>query len=316
MLFRVKNRLNYSYFKFRTRGVYCTPPTPCDSSAPCDVHTMLGRRDFALYLVAIKSLLRFYPSVAVTVHSDGTLDSASREVLQRHVPGCRFIAADEARARAARALGRSSFLYGCRDFDVNYRRLIDTELWSTSAKRIIIDSDILVLRSPAEVVDWIENGKGAFLIGQAPPSAPAADDRSPLPAGAHVQTVFKRNLGPLSEALGFAKKFQDGTTAGFYGCESELRLNKIEQVVRKCLDLGIPVEHWGSDQCVVIYLLSLADACTLSPERYFNFWPDEVGRIPCAHVVHFLGTNRFYKNVYTRLASKVVRELSAARSCS
>ena len=52
---------------------------------------MLSRVDLPLYLVAIKSFLRFYQDVGVVVHSDGTLDAASEAIISRHVPGCRIV---------------------------------------------------------------------------------------------------------------------------------------------------------------------------------------------------------------------------------
>ena len=50
---------------------------------------------------------------------------------------------------------------------------------------------------------------------------------------------------------------------------------------------------WGGDQCVIIYLLSAAGAIRLDPGRYLIFFPDCVGRLGEAAVVHFLGTYRF-----------------------
>jgi hypothetical protein len=311
MFYRLQMRLKYSYFKYRTRGIEATVPTPCDSASGCELHTMLGQRDLPMYLVAVKSLLRFYPAVAVVVHSDGTLTAEGEALLSRHVPGCKLLRAAETDAHARRVLGGDSFLLRCRGFDVNFRRLIDTELWGTTRKRIIMDSDVLVQQPPSEVIDWVERGEGPFLMGETPPPFPPAAKE--VSGDAHVQTVFKARLGQLSSALGFPAAFQDGTTAGFYGCTGELPLDRIERVVRKCIDLRIPLEHWGSDQCVVIYLLSVAGAGRLSPENYFNFWPGDLHRVRSAHVIHFLGTNRFYKNVYTTLAARVVRELQARR---
>lgn len=126
---------------------------------------MVCERDLRLYLIAVKSLLRFCPPVSVVVHSDGTLAPASMERLRHHVPGCQIVDAADADARAAAALGSSSLLARYRRIDPSYRRLIDSELWTTSRKRIIMDSDVLVLRRPARLIEWMLGAHEPFLFG-------------------------------------------------------------------------------------------------------------------------------------------------------
>ncbi len=313
MLHRLRKHLAYSYFKYRTGGICSTPPLPCDPAAGCEVHTMLGARDLPMYLLAVKSLLRFGPPVGVVIHSDGTLTSREVNLLRNQLPGARLVDAAEADARARTALGADSFLWRCRGFDVNYRRLIDTELWCNTPKRIIMDSDVLVLRPPQEVIDWVERGDGPFLIGVPPKNAGPTEKDTDL-SKVHVQGVFRVKLQEIAAGVGLPAEFLDGTTAGFYGCTNELSLDRVERLVKTCLDLKLPLHHWGSDQCMVIYLLSVTRAVRLNPELYLNFWPEDLPRVAGAHVVHFLGTNRFYKHVYTSEAVKVVRALQAGQA--
>src|SRR5262249_55647883 len=162
----------------------------CDPAAGCEVHTMLGARDLQLYLLAIKSLLRFYRSVGVVIHSDGTLTPRMEAALRHHVPGCRLITPEVADARAREVLGADSFLAGWRRTDVAYRRLIDTELHGAAPKRIILDADILVLRRPEELVRWIEQGEAPFVMGQPPPGGTAL----PPSGRKHVQDLFMEKL--------------------------------------------------------------------------------------------------------------------------
>ncbi len=42
MFYRLMKKLNYCWFRFRTRRIRHSPPLACDPSAPCDLHTMLG----------------------------------------------------------------------------------------------------------------------------------------------------------------------------------------------------------------------------------------------------------------------------------
>lgn len=311
MFSRLTNCLSRLSFNYATRGVYRTPPMRCDPTASCTVHTMLSAVDLNMYLVAIKSLLMHHSGVRVVVHSDGTLTKRHESLLGQHVLGCRIVERDEADLVAKRELSEGSFLYRCRQMDVHYRRLIDTELHNTTPKRIIMDSDVVVLQRPGEVIEWIERGSQPMLLGQRPQcdSRPGDIDLS----HAHVQKHFKVRLNEIAERASMAAEFEDGTTAGFYGCRGELSLERIERTIRACLDLGLPMHHWGGDQCVVIYLLSIAGGRRLDEGRYFNLWPKQAPLVPHAHVIHFLGSSRHYGGIYRRVAAKVIQEVSMER---
>lgn len=306
MLYRAQQALSYLYFDWQTRPLVRSGPLPCRREAGCEVVTMLGRRDVRLYLAAIKSLLRFYDGVAVTVHSDGSLDPAAMETIRRHVPGCRIVAREEADRRAAEVLGEGSFMHRMRAIDAAWRRLVDTEIWSAAPKRIILDSDVLVISEPTELVEWIERGTAPFMLGTT-----RAQGVEPPPD--HVQTIFRRKLPEIADALGLPARFLHGGCAGFYGCQDELNLEEVERLTRVAVEQGVPMEQWGSEQAVVVYLLSAAGGEILDTERNFNFWPECVDRMERARIVHFLGTNRFYRNLYPRLAGDVGRKLLLAR---
>jgi hypothetical protein len=309
MFYGLKNWLNYTAFSWRTRAIHKSPPLPCDPAAGCEVHTMLGMRDLPLYLLAIKSLLRFYRSVGVVVHSDGTLTARAGAALRRHVPGCRLVTPDLADARAREALGEDTFLARCRRIDVAYRRLIDTELHAAAPKRIILDADILVLRRPEELIRWIEEGDAPFVMGQPPPPGPAGC----ATGNKHVQDLFLEKLDELSKALGLPRVFLQGGTGGFYGCARELSLENIERVVRQAEALGVPMHRWGADQAVIVYLLSVAGAKRLDTERYINYDPRYAATAADRDLVHFFGTYRFDKNLYAGLGAEIAAGLCRGR---
>jgi hypothetical protein len=282
-------------------------PIPCDPGAGCTIHTMVSKADLSLYLVAIKSFLRFYSGVAVVVHSDGSLRPLDEALLSRHIPGCQVIAADKADEHARQVLSADSFLYRLRGWDASYRRVIDTDLWSTTPKRIIFDSDILVLGPPREVIDWIEQASAPFLMGQPP--------RQVAPAGSpkHIQALFRDQVSAISARLALPNLFLDGSTGGFYGCVGdELSVARVERLVQTCLELGIPMQQWGGEQAIVIYLLSTAGASRLDTNLYLNFDFDLVDRVGRARLVHFLGYCRYHKNVYLDQATQVAKSLARA----
>jgi hypothetical protein len=304
MLYRLRNRLNYARFREATRSIDDAPPLACDTAAPCEVHTMLCSRDLHMYLIAITSLLRWYPAVRVVVHSDGSLGAADIRRLERRVPGVRVIAAAEADRRADERLGPYPALRSWRAVDVAYRRLLDTQLWAATSKRIIMDADILVVKRPRALIEWLDAGTSPFLLGQ----APTEDADRQARASRHMQAQFRQRLGAIAAACGRQPIFLQGATAGFYGCTNELTLDAIAPCLAACDAQHIRMREWGAEQCLVIFLLSSAGAVRLDPEHCFNFEPAWADRFADAHVIHFYGTYRFSRGIYPRLAGRLCHE--------
>ena len=304
MFFRLRKSIEYAHFRFETRALARSRGIPCNPAAGCEVHTMLSSGDVPLYLVAIKSLLRFFTDIAVVVHSDGSLSAHDIRLLERHVPGVRLVDPVAADELAARSL--SSELADWRRHDASFRRLMDTALWSRTRKRLILDADMLVVRRPDELIEWTQQSGSPVLLGGEEPGT-----SSPPPAGhGHIQTVFRYHLEEIARRMGRPAAFLQGTTSGLYGCSDELGFDVIERLLRVCGEIGVPMREWGGEQCTVIYLLSSAGGRPLNPRAYLNFGPEQVGKVPTAAIVHFFGTYRFYQGVYRRAARKVVEALA------
>ena len=307
MFYRFRKRLNQLRFWMSAKGVWGTPPTPCDPTAACTIHTMLGQSDLLMYLVAIKSFLRFRPQARVMAHSDGSLTGAEEDQLRAHVPGIRVVSAGEADDRAKNTL--NSYLAEWRALDASWRRVIDTELWCETSRRMIIDSDILTIRKPDSVLDWIEGKAGSrpLMFGSVD-----ARPGGPIPEGTgkrHIQNIFRERLAQVAAGAGRAAEFYQGGTSGYYGCTRELSLVEIERLIRAGLAAGVPMAEWGGEQCLVVYVLSTSDPIRLDVRKYFNFAPEAMDRLSEVAVAHFYGTFRFYDAVYQRQAAEVVRDL-------
>ena len=307
MFYRLRKRLNGTRFWWAARGIYRTPPTPCDPHADCTIHTMLGRADFLMYLVAVKSFLRFQPAARIYAHSDGSLTPAQTTVLHEHVPGIRVISAVEADGKAGAKL--NSFLLGWRARDASWRRVLDTELWCETPRRMIIDSDILTIQKPVAVLDWVAGNGGTrplmFGAPLGPPSGPIPESTGTR----HIQTVFREKLSAVAAGAGRPAEFYQGATSGYYGCGREVSVTEVERVIRAGQDAGVPMAEWGGEQCLVVYLLSTSNPIRLDPRKYTNFAPEVMPRMNDVAVAHFYGTFRYHAGVYPKLARTAVREL-------
>ena len=304
MLYRLRTSLAYWRFQRATRQLARTPPVTLSPARTCEVHTMLGQRDLWMYLLAAKSLVSWVRDVQVVVHSDGSLTEDHFAQIERHIPGVRFVRFDEADRRAREALAGRPFLLKWRGVDAAYRRLLDVELWRTGDRVIILDSDVLTNKRPAELVEWIRTGSRPFMLGQPPAGGPDAPRE-----GEHVQAQFLRRVPDISARLNAPALFVQGGTAGFCGYFNEISLDHIERALEVAVDLGLPMQQWGGDQCLVIYLLSIGGGERLPADRYFNFEPSVRGKAANACVIHFYGTHRFEANVYPTLATSVVDRL-------
>lgn len=307
MFYRLRQSLAYRHFQWKTQELESTPRLESDPRASCEVHTMLGRNDITMYILAIKSLLSYIPSLSVVVHSDGSLTHEDVARLVRHVKGIQFVLHEEADERAAERLRDSPFIAKWRAVDAAYRRLVDIELWRRAERVIILDSDVLTSHEPREVREWTQSGTLPFLLGQSSNAPQTVENPD---ANAHVQAQFLRKVPEISKRLNTKALFVQGATAGFCGYFHELALDKVEAALRAALDLGLPMEQWGGDQCLVIYLLSIAGAERLPGQRYLNFDPGVSKVAQSAAMIHFYGTHRFHGLVYPTLAAETVRRLS------
>jgi hypothetical protein len=305
MFYRLRTSLAHRYLRFRIRTLDDTPTLASDPRLRCEVHTMLGTRDVAMYILAVKSLLTLVPFLSVVVHSDGSLTERDFSRVAHHIDGVRFVRHREADERAEHVLRGSPFLRQWRAVDAAYRRLIDIELWRRAERIIILDADVLTCRTPHEVIDWIRTGEHPFLLGQ-----PPLDDASqPGRRSEHVQALFLRRIDEIGARLGVRGVFVQGGTAGFCGYTRELSLDRIETALKAAVDLGLPMSQWGGDQCLIVFLLSVHGGDRLPSDRYLNFEPSVRDQAQRASVIHFYGTHRFHRLVYPNLAAATVARL-------
>lgn len=314
---KLKRRVAPWVWNIIGRELEKTRPFPVRRNPQVELHTMLSRNDLVPYIVAMKSLLRFLTDVkfAIVVHLDGAWTAAERGRLATHFPGVRCIDEKTARLHCETAEGRDSFAARQRSVYVSWRRLIDTQLFRGCDRLINIDSDILCLNAPTDLLKWLDGDSRPIVIGQTngdstPDKLDGRNWYTPSsessPGGLPVQSQFLSCLSSLSAATGLPLRFLDGGCAGLHGHHAELRIAEVQRLVEAAERLGVPMNKWGAEQSTVVYLLSANGARRLDPRLNFNFFPEQRPNMSSAEIVHFIGLSRYHRWIYPRLGRRIV----------
>lgn len=156
-------------------GVLDTPPLACNPAAETAVHTVTGHHHFRMYLTAIKSLLRYAGNLAVVVHDDGSLDAADEALLKAHLPGVTYVDRKRADEQMNGVLARYPHCRKLRERVVNSLELFDNLLLESAPRLINMNSDVLFLREPIELITWISGADPSILgVFEAEPAEQAA----------------------------------------------------------------------------------------------------------------------------------------------
>ena len=202
-------------------GVLDTPPIACNPAAQTSIHTVTGHHHFRMYLTAVKSLLRYAPDLAVVVHDDGSLNSDDVAHLKAHLPGVTHIDRKSADEQMNELLARYPHSRKLRDRVVNSLELFDNLLLARTRRVINMNSDVLFLREPAELLTWIAGDDPAIVgVYEAEPAGQAAflaRHGSAFPP--HVTTALAC-LYPEAADLDFVESILSVTTPDWFTAQN------------------------------------------------------------------------------------------------
>lgn len=148
-------------FKFSAKKIIKTPPFPLDTDSDVEIHMLLNKNYIYMGLFTLKSFLRFYNKINVTIHGDGSLNSKSKKILEKHIPGIRIINLKDAN-KLMQGIDPllthvkknvSTYFY---THPITTIKWTDFALLSKCDRMILLDSDTLFFKKPKEIIDWIE----------------------------------------------------------------------------------------------------------------------------------------------------------------
>jgi hypothetical protein len=256
---------------------------------------MVCHNDLTMYLVAVKSFYRRVGEGEIVILNDGSLTPEDCGVLSEHLGSPTFLQLSN--------VDTGGFPKGgC------WERILSILDLLGEFYVVQLDSDTLTQKDVPEVVACIHSNtsftlgtrQGKEIIG-----LQEAAERARTFRGAHVQDESERNFAKLPDAAhkryvrgsagfaGFAKGAQSrGTAADFSQRMTEL--------------IGKKWNEWGSEQVASSYLVANSPQAAVLPHpKYMCFDPARSFEEPA--FLHFLGSNRYDKGVYTRRSRSVIR---------
>ena len=158
---RLRTNQKELYYKFRS--VHLTKPLRCNPNSRTELHALTCHNHLFMYITAVKSLLRFVSDVALVVHDDGSLTAKDIARIKHHVEGIKVIRRRDADRITRELLGPFPKTRNYRAAITNSLELTDHALFAGREKLLIINSDVLFLQRPDEVIQWMASDNGEVI---------------------------------------------------------------------------------------------------------------------------------------------------------
>jgi hypothetical protein len=117
-----------------------------------EIHMLCGKKQIDMGMWASWSIMRFFESASLYVHSDGTLSEEDMGPWRRIVPQVVLIGREQADKRIEQEIGpRWPKVKAWRDSYRTSPQLVDVQLFGKARRLLVMDSDIICFREPVEV---------------------------------------------------------------------------------------------------------------------------------------------------------------------
>ncbi|KHT64184.1 hypothetical protein RJ45_07870 [Photobacterium gaetbulicola] len=302
LLEKITTKINKYRCDKTLRQVAMTVPASYSSPYNVAILSMVGKRVVYDYLVAVKSFLLYVGVKEVHVLSDGTLDVDDIRVLNQHVPGIIIHDADE--------LDMSHLPRGnC------WERLVMLLTLAKDHYVIQLDADIVINGEMGEVSKAIAANHG-FILGNEKWKKPVSMKEMASIAkewgSCHIQGYSEQYFDRLP-------LFSESDCQYFRGCAAFVGLPASEHYISILRQFSAQMEAeigdkwylWGSEQ------VSSNVICSLSPGMSMLSWPKyQTYQFPLsnepiknASLIHFMGTYRYHKNMYKKIAQDAISSM-------
>lgn len=298
------DRLNRSLARWRfnraAEGILRTAPAR-SGPGPLRVVSMLNRHHTRMYLLAIKSFLARVPGGEVHVLDDGTLGEEDRALVRRHVEG---VTITPLASIDTGGCPRG----GC------WERLLHILDLSETGYVVQLDSDVLAAGPLPEVREAIAANRAFTLGTERKFGRVTAAEAAAMMAGedaSYLQVAAEQALAHVPPEVG---GFYIRGSAGFAGFAQGGATRAQAEAFSRAMEAELGAERWrrwGTEQVASNFLVASSPGGEVLPwPRYVCFYAR--GEEENSALVHFIGSWRFARGVYVRLAQRVIGELPAA----
>ena len=127
---------------------------------PVSVHMLVSSETWDAGILAAISFEHFsgrrWP---LFIHEDGSVTAAQRTVIEKILPGVRFVPRPEADKRMAAHLARHPKCLSNRTRHNLFLKFFDFPAYACYDRFVVLDSDVIFFRRPAEILSWVDAGK-------------------------------------------------------------------------------------------------------------------------------------------------------------
>jgi hypothetical protein len=303
-MFGLFNRAMQRSSNLLFRNVLSTQPMDASPGSPVVLYTALNGISCRAYLLAAKSLLRYCPNLDVVVQNDGSLTDTQVAELKHHIRGCTVYSRQDmdelirstvppATLAAFPPLERCHALIRLKLLNVLCR-------FGPHRRVIVLDSDIVCLRRPEFVIDWVNGDPPYDFYGG---------------GGSLLAEPFRK--------IGFDFRNIDigDFNSGLMGLRCDFSFDVLADIARR---IGAADEslfrNWEIEQAIWAVLLNErrggVNVDSLQSPYIGGGWRRYHELRDKAIFAHFVGAIRFKNLRYLRVARDIVRHLNAPLSTS
>ncbi len=286
---------------FLFRRILSTPVITTDPASKVKLYCALNKENCRAYILSAKSFLRFYPDVAVIVQSDGSLDDTCVQEIKDSIKGSIVYSKEDMMKNISEKADSQllGLIPGAEKYEeatsvkIMYLKFLNVIFRFNGEKVVIIDSDLIFIRPPEEIIQWIKEPYSHDFYGE----------------GSNERAEKYYKMGFQFTSLDVAN-FSSGTI-GVGGTVSQEELVEIFQRIQKH---GPAVFYaWELEQALWAIVMSRRDnPLNLDELREVYIgsgWRPYHELREKAILAHFAGAFRFKNFRYLRLARDVMDEM-------
>jgi len=310
---RYKSLCNFKneHLNFIFRKILKTPSFESNPESKVDYFTIVCHKHLNLYLLSVKSFLRFYNDIRVVIADDGSLTDKDCSLLKKHINGAIIFRRDYLNSEINRKFKNYDFLKQLRKNDVSQLKIIDANLLCNKRK-MLVDTDVFFLKKPDEIIEWCKNEESKPFYHTTKLKKDKKSDlemefKDNLDEVNNVQYFFRKNLAKINKLLNTNIDSLD-YCAGAIGYNKIFSMEEISKVQKELYSL-VPkgFNPWGIEQCSYAFLLRDISN-RLNDEHYFAVYKDpSKEEVKEAKMIHFVGKAKYRQ--FLKQGKKIIKEL-------